>query len=509
MPGFVPGIVLFEVSFSQKKRKKESDMYMGKRILWLICVVMFGISVRPGISQTPNPYRFTCAGKAIPVVPFKHYHYVSFDMTEPVEVALACGRPIESFEISPRSRGIEGTEKNGEIRFTLTRPGYVMVRINDTERFFIFAEESGEIPTAIVDIVSMGVDNSGKTDVTEQVQRAMEVSAQQGKTLFFPAGTYLCRQLRPVSGTHLHLDRGAVVQAMNCSPENYMSDDNVKTRKFIYIKDADNVKITGRGIINGNGRSLRTTYGDQARMRLIMAVNSSNILMEGVMLQDPGSWNTQILKCRNVAIRNVKLMNDIGLSNTDGFDPDATCNLLIENCFAYCSDDNVAVKTTGYGGYIGDVDGITVRGCVFLTKKSSLKVGTETRGNVMRNIVFEDNDVLESDRGMALYVSDGAVFERIGYINNRFERNYPDAKQAGIHFVVNRRRPDSKLGKMTDVLVRDCSFEVPFPKHSAIKYPGPGTGIEVRIENLKIGGRRVLSLQEAEIEVQNASVSVR
>lgn len=484
-------------------------MSAKKSILLLMCVLMSWLLACSGEKRSSEGYQFTCEGEDIPIISFKHYHYVSFDMTKPVKVALKPGCPIHSFEISPKSRGIEGIENHGEICFTLTHSGYVMVRINDTERFFIFAEDPEELPVAAVNIMDLGVDNTGKTDVTEQIQQAIEQTAQQGKTLFFPTGTYFCRQLRLVSDTHLHLSRGAVIQAQVCSPDNYMSDDEVKTRKFIYIKDAQNVKITGRGIINGNGQALRATYGDLARMRLIMAVNSSNIQLEGIMLQDPGSWNTQILKCRDVIIRRVKLMNDIDLSNTDGFDPDATCNMLIENCFAYCSDDNVAIKTTGNGGYLEDVDGITVRGCVFLTKKSSLKVGTETRGNSMRNIVFENNDVLESDRGMALYVSDGAVFEHIQYISNRFERNHPDAKQAGIHFVVNRRNPDSKLGKMKDILIQDCSFEIPFPKHSEIKYPGPDEGIEVRIENLKIRGKRVSSLSEARIDVQNASVSIQ
>lgn len=169
-------------------------------------------------------------------------------------------------------------------------------------------------------------------------------------------------------------------------------------------------------------------FGDKARMRLLLAVNSSDLHFEGVMFRDPGSWNTQILLCRDVVLRNIKLMNDTELSNTDGFDPDASRNLLIENCFAYCSDDNVAVKTTGYSDYLGDAEDITVRGCVFLTKKSSLKVGTETRGTRMSNITFEDNDVLEPTCGMALYVSDGTAERRA--LSEQPLRTQPSRQQA-------------------------------------------------------------------------------
>jgi hypothetical protein len=244
-------------------------------------------------------------------------------------------------------------------------------------------------------------------------------------------------------------------------------------------------------------------------MRLVLAVNSADLVLNGIMLQDPGSWNTQILKCKNVEIRNVKLMNDIDLSNTDGFDPDATQNMQIIDCFAYCSDDNVAIKTTNYGNYLDDVDGITVKGCVFLTKKSSLKVGTESRGTNMKNILFEDNDVLECDRGMALYVSDGAHYDNIQYINNRFERNHPDAKQMWMNFTANRRNPNSNLGKMTNVLVKDCMFYRTFPKKSEIKYPEPGVGIEVIVDNLMLGGQKLTSPEQAGIVTENAMVTFR
>lgn len=474
---------------------------MNKRLIFLLMVLTLPL-LKAGAAE----YRFNCNGKELAVVPFKHYHYASFDMSSPVEISLQSEQPIHSFEISPKNRKIKGRLEGNTIHFTLEHQGYIMVRINETERFFIFAEKPETIPSDTVNVLSFGIDATGRRDMTTQIQQAMEKTASQGKTLFFPAGSYLCRQLRPVSHTHIYLKRGATLQANLTDPANYMSDDGVKTRKFIYIKDAKDVRISGRGAINGNGRQMRTQYGDQARMRLIMAINSEDLDFEGVMFQDPGSWNTQILLCRNVTLRHIKLMNDIELSNTDGFDPDATQNMLIENCFAYCSDDNVAIKTTNYSNYLGDVDNITVRGCVFLTKKSSLKVGTETRGELMKNIRFEDNDVLESDRGMALYVSDGAILENVSYINNRFERNHPDAKQAGFYFQVSRRNDDSPLGQIRNVCIQDCTFEVPFPNPSAIKYEGKGNGIDVIIKNLIIGGKKITSTDEGRITVKNAKV---
>ncbi|HEY4786360.1 MAG TPA: glycosyl hydrolase family 28 protein, partial [Bacteroidales bacterium] len=231
---------------------------------------------------------------------------------------------------------------------------------------------------------------------------------------------------------------------------------------------------------------------------LIRIRQSRNALIEGIMLRDPASWNTHILYSENVVIRNVKILNDRDVPNTDGIDPDASKHVLIDHCFAYCSDDNIAIKSSNNGGLLGDVDDITVKDCIFLTKKSSLKIGTETKASIMKNILFENNDVIESDRGMALYCSDGAVLDSIRFVNNRFERNFPDSQKKGIHFVIKNR---SGAGEIRNVLVKDCTFLESFPKPSEL------TGLDkdhtitnVLFDHLIIAGKICTTLEEAGIK---------
>lgn len=456
-------------------------------------------------------YDVTGNGKTLPVEKFKDWHYVSCTVDGRTDFAVTPSGPVSEVEISPLSRNIKAELDGSTIRFSLQKTGQYLVRINDTTELFIFAEKPVQEVAGKNIMDYAGIDNTGGTDVTAIVQKAIDECAAEGETLVFPSGTYLCTQLRLPSHTHLHLARGAVILADPVSAAPYESDDNVKTRRFIYVKDAHDVSITGLGAIDGNGRALRERFGDGARIRLMLAVNSSDLHFEGVMFRDPGSWNTQILRCRDVVIRNVKLMNDFNISNTDGFDPDASHNVLIENCFAYCSDDNVAIKTTGYSGYIGNVKGITVHGCVFLTKKSSLKVGTETRGAYMEDILFEDNDVLLSDRGMALYVSDGTDLRRVRYIDNRFERCYEKGKgkRMMFQFQVNPRHDDSPVGAIRDVLVRNCSFVSPFPKSPELECPAEGDIEDIVFENLQVGGKPVLSPEQIGLKTVNAKAVFR
>lgn len=454
-------------------------------------------------------YEVRMNGAPQQVEPFKHYRYVTCMPDGAADFTVTLPETVTAAEISPLSRGIEPSIEGRTVRFRLPEAGQYLVRLNDTAKLFIFAEKPALKAEGTSIMEYKGIDNTGTTNVTAAVQRAVNECAKKGRTLIFPAGEYLCGQLRLPSHAHLHLERGAVIRADASSAAAFESTDDVKTRRFIYIKDAKDVRITGLGAIDGNGRALREKFGDKARIRLLLAVNSSDLHFEGVMFRDPGSWNTQILLCRNVVFRNIKLMNDTELSNTDGFDPDASRNLLIENCFGYCSDDNVAVKTTGYSGYLGDAENITVRGCVFLTKKSSLKVGTETRGTRMSNITFEDNDVLESDRGMALYVSDGTALSDVRYRNNRFERSHPDSKRMMFHFVVNRRKENSPVGSIRNVEIRDCSFLTPFPKAPEIKCPARGDIEGVVFENLTVGGEKILTPGQIGLKCVNAEVTFK
>lgn len=446
----------------------------------------------------------TRADNEIEIRAFSHYFYASFDLGKPTELTLKSANSIKSCEISPLSRAIKYQVRGNQVTFRLEKPGYVVIRINESDRIFLFAEAPVVRLADTVDIRSYGVENDGQNTQTELIQKAIDEAAAIGKTLVFPKGIYTAGQICLRQNSQIHLERGAVLQADTGSVDQYYSHDKINTRKFIYIKDADHVKISGYGSINGRGGKLREKFGDEARMRLVMAVNCKNLSIEGVTLIDPGSWNTQILLCQDVVIRHVKLLNNTSLSNTDGFDPDASKKLTIEACFAFCSDDNVAIKTTNYGDYLANAEDITIRGCVFLTKKSSLKVGTETRAESMRNILFEDNDVIESDRGMALYISDGTTYENIRFVNNRFERNYPDAKRAGFYFEINRRNPDSKPGKMNNILIKDCVFQSSFPRSSFIKGLDTSHRIEnVTVDNLIIDGKKVNNQKEAGIEIND------
>jgi hypothetical protein len=189
------------------------------------------------------------------------------------------------------------------------------------------------------------------------------------------------------------------------------------------------------------------------------------------------------------------------LGSLDGWDPDSSSDILIESCFGWAGDDTIAIKCTGYGSPFGKVpnaENITVRDNVFLTKKSGLKIGTETYCSFMQDIVFEDNDIIESDRVMGINVRDGAVVRDVVFKNNHAEFNFPDRKQNGMNFYITKRdRNISKLGKIQKVIIENCSFDMAFPKKFAfLRHYSETlkTDLSIIFKNLIVAGEKIEDL---------------
>jgi hypothetical protein len=130
------------------------------------------------------------------------------------------------------------------------------------------------------------------------------------------------------------------------------------------------------------------------------------------------------------------------LSGKDGFDPDASRDVLIDGAFVISGDDAVAVKNR----FPLDPDGrtterVTFRNSIVSTFKSALKIGTETRGPI-RDVTFANCDVFDSDRGIVLYARDGGPIERAVWRDIRLGLiSWPGEKESGtaFHVTIERR----------------------------------------------------------------------
>lgn len=419
------------------------------------------------------------------------------------------------WDISPHSYGIEGVKNGNKLSFTINRTGYLVLRFSldhdFTKRLVIFVEAPEKLPEGeLVDIVKKyKVDNRGSRNETEKIQHALNEISGSGKVLYFPDGTYKSFMVQIKSNSNIHLARNARIIADASKLDSYMALGGVGINRFIFIENAENIHVTGLGTFDGNGSEVLGMNDPELvkkldGMRLLFMLNSKNISFDGIILKDAARWNTHFMGCEDITFSNCKMMNNMVnneyFGSLDGWDPDASKRVLIENCFGWAGDDNVAIKCTGYGNLniYNDVEDITVRGCVFLTKKSALKIGTETRSENFKRIIFEDNDIIEADRVMGINVRDRATVDGVLFKNIRSEYCYPDRRQMAINIYITRREDDQPwTGKIKNVIIEDCSFEQKFPKKIQISRVESHTvkeDIQVTFKNLTIANKKINDL---------------
>ena len=413
-------------------------------------------------------------------------------LADSTRIEITAKRFFEAIELGPRSTGISPVIDKGKrrLRFDVRQAGKWVVSMDGSEHLFILAEAPSTVPSDSISVLDHGADPSGKTLSTTAIQSAID-KTPAGSTVRIPPGHYLSGSLFIRSGVNLFLEAGALLQASG-NPELFEPVQNA----FIVIEDVADVTLKGNGTIDASGAFLRHLTNEGGRLLAIR--DSRNVVVEGLILRNPRSWHTHIVRSERVTIRNVKVLTDRYVFNTDGINPDSSRHVLIEDTLFYCGDDAVAVKSTNRNGRFEDVFDITIRNNIMLTKKSALKVGTETHATHMRDILFENNQVIESDRGMSLYARDGTYMHDIRFVGNRFERPYPDHKRRLIDFQITKRHG---LSRISNILIKDNIADVRWLLPPRIRgFSGEHDISNVVFDNLVYAGKHCLSAEDCDID---------
>lgn len=479
---------------------------LSRLVLALVLIPAVKVSAIEPYPVTPkafgsNRFELEVEGTPVFVHKFKDIHYAHFPRPESpnAKVTVQARRPFQTADISPKTAQIalHPDLEAATIKFALPAAGKLVLTLDGKERLFLFPEDAAldAVPKSSaasqLNVLAFGADPSGQTLSTLAIQNTID-SAPAGSVVTLPPGHYVSGSVHLKSGITLLLQTGALLQASpdprNFEPQQYA---------FIVLDHCDGVTIKGGGTIDGSGAFLRNLTAESGRLLAIR--DSRNVRIEGVILRDPRSWNTHVIRSEHVTFQNVKILNDRVVSNTDGIDPDSSSHVLIENSFFYCGDDAVAIKSTNRDGLFQDVSNITVRHNIILTHKSALKVGTETHAAEMRNITFAYNEVIECDRGMSIYARDGAHVHAVKFIGNNFESPYHDYEQKLVAFEVKKR---NGLSRISDILIQDTTVNTRWPKPSEIKGLAEGYGVsDVRFVNYRYNGVVCTSPADADLKL--------
>lgn len=432
--------------------------------------------------------------------------YAHFAFAGTVKVEITASEDIKTFDLSPHRLGIVAKADGKTLAFELSKPAKLHLQVNKLPRFFLFAD-APEVPLAkegVFDLTSFGVASSPDKLQTAAIQRAIdEVAAKKG-TLLVPPGIYLTGELRMKSNCSLHLAAGAILKGTGSLAEHPAGEFGTQ---FIHFLDCENVRITGRGVIDAQGRALRLSgqNASATRSKLIRSFRARNIVVEDVILRDSGTWGVHLIESEDLRFTGVKLISNTKHddpafpweTNTDGFDPDNSSRVLIERCFVSSNDDSIAVKLR-YGTR-RDVSDIVFRDNVCWSVKSALKIGSEVYEKRLTKVIFENNDVIRADRGIVVYAYDGGTVEDVLWRGNHHEFIGGDTKR--MHLEIKLNQGEGK-GQLRGLLIQNETFEREAENRSKLQGLDSDHQLDgVTFDNLVIAGKKRLDANDARIEV--------
>ncbi len=292
---------------------------------------------------------------------------------------------------------------------------------------------------ALFNVRDYGAMGDGKTLDTTALNHAIDACTQAGGgTVYLPPGNYLTGTVVLKSHVTLDLDSGATILGSE-NPEDYPATKSVwgDTREMmaplIYAADAENITVTGRGTIDGQGdiwwkrvrlnepkkfppgpqndaERAEAAKLSRGRPHLFRPVRCKDVVLEHVNIRNSAEWNVHPMLCENVRIDGISISAPATMAhNTDGINPESCRNVQILNCRINTGDDCVTLKSgiNELGRKMGRPDeNITIANCVMMHGHGGVTIGSEMSGGVrnvvVTNCVFEGTDSgirIKSQRG--------------------------------------------------------------------------------------------------------------
>lgn len=265
---------------------------------------------------------------------------------------------------------------------------------------------------------------------TQAIQAAIDACAEQGGgRVSLQPGTYLTGSIYLKSGVHLHLPKGVTLLGSTNIQDYPDIDTRVAGIEMIWpsalinVLDQSNVKISGEGIIDGQGKvfwdlywEMRKDYEtkglrwivdyDCKRPRTLLVSESEDVTIEGLNFQRAGFWTIQLLYSSHCTVDGVTVRNNIGGHgpSTDGIDIDSSNHILVENCDVDCNDDTYCLKAGR------DADGlrvnrpteyIVIRNNIARKGAALITCGSETSGSI-RHVRVENMQAFGTSQGFLL-----------------------------------------------------------------------------------------------------------
>jgi polygalacturonase len=298
---------------------------------------------------------------------------------------------------------------------------------------------------------SFGAVGDGKNLDSPAINTAIESAfANGGGKIIVPAGIYLCGSIHLKSNIELHLLPGAIIKAAPASMKVYDESESFGGfpeyqdgghtyfhNSLIWAEGQDNISITGRGMIDGEGLTKKDTEnagnvqggsigtGDKA----IALKLCTNVLIRDITIFRGGHFAIIITGCEKGTIDNVTID-----TNRDGIDIDCCKYLTVTNTKVNTpNDDGIVLKSSYALKKPVPCENILINNCIvtgyklgtfldgtYIPEKVNwvcgrIKLGTESNGGY-RNIAISNCTMMYSS-GLAFEEVDQGRMENIAVSN--------------------------------------------------------------------------------------------
>jgi hypothetical protein len=332
-------------------------------------------------------------------------HFASFSCDGPITVTIEVPSDIFRARVRPTDRQIDAGIDGNSLTFSLSGPDKLYVEIDDLPPLCFFANPPDE-----------NVPSPDDPDV-----------------VWFGPGEHRPGYIHMRDNQTLYIAPGAIVYG------------------GIRTDGASNIRVTGRGILDG-GYEFN---------RMVRVDDSENAVFEGIMIRNGRGWINTITNSRNVIYNDIRIAS-FGPSG-DGINPVGSQDVIISNSFFRCTDDCIAIKSPEPEHIVEDIliENNTMVGFAFA---DGVTIGFETRGSYIRNVIARNNDILLSRGGSRVdghsgfsIVCDGpSVISDILFEDIRVEQ--ADEKLFELIITEGQRYGDDLPGHIRNVTLRNVSW---------------------------------------------------
>ena len=417
-------------------------------------------------------------------------------------------------------------------------------------------------PDYQVDIRDFGAKADGETLNTEAINNAIKaVSEKGGGKVVIPEGLWLTGPVVLQNNVNLHVEKNALVLFSGDADlyplvrTSFEGLDMLRCQSPVSAMNAENIAITGHGVLDGSGDSWRPVkrnkmtdgqwksllksggvvdesgkvwYPNEGALKasiltgskekreisdsewegmkrwlrpvLLSIVKSKRVLLEGVTFRNSPSWCLHPLSCEDLTLNGVKVFNPWYSQNGDALDVESCKNVVVTNSLFDAGDDAICIKSgkDADGRRRGEpCENVLVKNNTVLHGHGGVVVGSEMSGGV-RNVYVADCTFIGTDVGLRFKSTRGrgGVVENV-YVDNINMINIPgDALIADLYYAV-KDAPGAPVPAVTEETPSFKNIHI-----SNISCKGAGRAMflnglpEMPIENFSVRNMRITDAQQ-------------